>query len=142
MNTWTIAATSKDCGGGSSLSAAARNAEEVLLRPLLLRQLRVDLRLVCLGDFVSLTRSCSEPPPPLRHCLLLLHVRPRCLMRCYACQRSGHRCRHNAIVLGIRLNKCNSSYQLAAGGPCSANSPVQLSGATQTELRHQRMQHR
>jgi hypothetical protein len=30
-------------------------------------------------------------------------------------------CRHNIIVLGIRLDKCNSGYQLAAGGPCSAN---------------------
>jgi hypothetical protein len=54
MNTWTITATSKDCGGGSSLSAAARNVEEVLLRLLLLGQLRVDLWPVCLGDFVSL----------------------------------------------------------------------------------------
>jgi hypothetical protein len=65
MNTWTIAATSKDCIGGSSLSAAARNAEEVLLRPLLLSQLRVDLRPVCLGDFVSLYEKLFRAAAPL-----------------------------------------------------------------------------
>jgi hypothetical protein len=61
MNSWIVAANSKDSRGGSSPSAAARNAEEVLLRSPLLGQLWVDLRLVCLGDFVSLYEKLFGP---------------------------------------------------------------------------------
>jgi hypothetical protein len=64
MNSWIVAASSKDSGGGSSPSSVERNAKEVLRHAIygLHGFLSEDLRPVFLGDFVSLTRSCSKPP--------------------------------------------------------------------------------
>jgi hypothetical protein len=108
MNSWVVAASSKDCRVGSSPSAAARNSEEVLLRPPLLGQLRVDLRPFCLGDFCVAVREAVRSRR--RHCATVSYFSMRWQLFDEMLRMSTKWAllQHNAIVLGIILNKCNS----------------------------------